>query len=44
MLVYKDWVRVIKDRKTGIRIKSYKCDGWFVFGVFPLYLRRFEVK
>jgi len=35
MIVYKTWIQ----RERGGLI-SYRWDGWFLFGVIPLYLRR----
>jgi len=38
MIVYKSWYQY---DSVG-RLKA-ECDGWFLFGIIPLYIRRHEV-
>jgi len=35
MIVYKNW----KIKMDNITLN---CDGWFLFGVIPLYIRKFN--
>jgi hypothetical protein len=37
MITYKAWI----ERKNGGLMK-YRCDGWFLFGFIPLYVRRVQ--
>ncbi len=39
MIVYKRWIS-----RTQGGTRKHLCDGWFLFGVIPLYLRRVELE
>lgn len=39
MIVYKQWDEYAEDR-LGMRQIVRVCDGWFLFGVVPIYVRR----
>ena len=40
MIVYKKW----QEHKEGvIARKSWACDGWFLFGLIPLYIRKYPL-
>jgi hypothetical protein len=43
MIIYKQWLTV-KTKQEGTEHKPTKTrflwDGWFLFGVIPLYIRR----
>lgn len=40
MLVYKRWRR----EKDYLRsIPAADCDGWFLFGLIPIYIRKVEI-
>lgn len=41
MIVYKTW-KQIKCGKTEIKAR-YIWEGWFLFGIIPLYLKRNNV-
>lgn len=41
MIVYKQWERPV-DKKTPFG-KVYLWEGWFLFGIIPLYIRRYSV-
>ena len=36
MIVYMRW-------QTRKGVRHYSCDGWFLLGFIPLYLRRFPL-
>ena len=39
MIVYRKWSE--ENRKaTALHHQVYYCDGWFLFGVIPLYVRK----
>jgi hypothetical protein len=43
MIVYKQWLKITTKRKKEDQEPSNTrllCDGWFLFGVIPLYIRR----
>jgi hypothetical protein len=35
MIVYKRWI----ERHPSGMVKA-QCDGWFLFGIIPIYVRR----
>jgi hypothetical protein len=37
MIVYKQW---LKSNEAGTAMD--RCDGWFLFGFIPLYVRMFR--
>jgi hypothetical protein len=39
MIVYKKW----QEHKGQIVRKSWACDGWFLFGFLPLYIRKYPL-
>jgi len=39
MLVYKEWT----ERSNG-GLTLIRCQGWYLFGLIPVYVRRFYVK
>ncbi|WP_257303420.1 hypothetical protein [Geothrix campi] len=38
MIVYRNW-----QKKTGGAVGNL-CEGWFLFGILPLYIRSLNVK
>lgn len=38
MIVYRAW----KERYNGGHLVRH-CDGWFLFGILPLYVRKVEM-
>lgn len=38
MIVYKRWVKYVGMGKSDL------CDGWFPFGLIPLYIRIIKAK
>ena len=36
MITYKKWTREYGSKRT-------LCDGWYLFGIVPLYARKWEV-
>lgn len=44
LLVYKQWKKIVKVWESGEQVsKRYLCDGWFVFGFIPVYIRHKDV-
>lgn len=39
MIVYKKWY---ESKETGW--SGYDCDGWFLFGIVPLYIRKIPTR
>jgi hypothetical protein len=42
MIVYKQWFKNMK--RFGGDDKQWSCEGWFLFGFIPLYIRRVGMK
>lgn len=40
MIVWKEWQR----HQDRTKARVYYYEGWFLFGIFPLYIRRQGVK
>jgi hypothetical protein len=40
MIIYKQWKKIIK--KDGQKTR-YICEGWFLFGVLPLYIKQIDL-
>ena len=38
MIVYRQWYK-----GRGLGLDPWKCEGWFLFGLIPLYIRRLGV-
>ena len=43
MIVYKQWIKYYK-RYKYISNKYFTYEGWFLFGIIPLFIRRIGVK
>jgi len=42
MIVWRNWIerKPVNHRNSPPGYELYYCDGWFLFGVIPLYIRR----
>lgn len=39
MIVYRDWI----EYRGGVK-KNIACEGWFLFGFIPLFVRKREIR
>ena len=45
MIVYKQWIKYYKKYNSNyIKDKYFTYEGWFLFGIIPLYIKRIGVK
>ena len=40
MIVYKQWDECVEIETGGNMAMSHNCDGWFLFGIIPIYIRK----
>ena len=40
MIVYRQWDTYVEIEKGGLWTLTHTCDGWFLFGFVPIYLRQ----
>jgi len=41
MILYKLWLRPVIKGQDGVSKDHYQYEGWFLFGIIPLYIRRY---
>ena len=39
MIIYYNWI--VRKRYSGVTSTQTNCDGWYLFGIIPLYVRKF---
>lgn len=38
MIIYYNW---IEKKKRIVTVDQLNCDGWYLFGIIPLYVRKY---
>ena len=44
MITYKKWLHIEKSKHLGFIKDQYIREGWFLFGIIPLYVRDVTVR